>query len=171
MSHQSHSLNLRVLGLLLSMCFVSVWVSRADTPRWFVSPGIKLSYAIGNPSGFTFGWELSVFRTISWKAPDAEDGFIGLALDVDWCKSVSKVHLGIEASQRLVGVCCGPTLIRREGKSYFGFTTTVYSWFVALPYLNYTYAWDAPNVFEVGAFLKIPVQLNGRHYWGGSLGG
>ena len=171
MTGQPQSVSFRFVVLMLTLYVVFVSASRADAPRWFVSPGIKLSYAIGNPSGFTFGWELSVFRTVAWKDPDAEEGFVGLALDVDWCRSVSKVHLGIEGSQRLVGFCCGPTLIRREGKSYFGFTTTVYSWFIALPYLNYTYAWDAPNVFEVGAFLKIPFQLNGRHYWGGSLGG
>jgi hypothetical protein len=80
-------------------------------------------------------------------------------LDVDRAGSTTKFHIGVEGSQRLVGGSIGPTLITQDNQRYFGFTATVYSWYVVYPYFSYTYVGGGTDVGEMGAYLKLPLPL------------
>lgn len=164
-------LSVRAALVICSCCIALASARGAEEARYFISPGIKLGYTFGDPSGFTFGWEVSFFRTFTWHEDNKDEGFIGIALDIDWCKSITKVHVGFEGSHRLLGACLGPTLVVRDEERSMGLTTTVYSWFVALPYISVTYVWGAPHIVELGGYLKIPLQLNGKSYWNMRVGG
>jgi hypothetical protein len=150
------------MGGLLVLIVTSSSLAYEDGPYYFVSPGIKMSYAFGAAGGFSFGWELSVYRTIAWKPRGDEEGYIGIALSIDWCKATTKVQMGFEGSQRIVGVCVGPTLVCRNNTWLFGGSATIYSWFIGLPYYAYTFVPNGTDVHELGAYFKIPIQLNGK---------
>ena len=161
-------------SFLFGLCILTLVTTLdagSEELRLFISPGIKLAYAIGEPSGFTFGWELSIYKTGAWDPKGAEEGYVGLALDIDWCKSTTKYHIGFEGSQRMVGACIGPSAIVRDGKTYFGVTGTVYSWFVFLPYYSYTYVHEASDIHELGGYIKIPIQLTGHSIFDFRVGG
>ena len=150
------------LGGLLVLIVTSSALAHDDGPYYFISPGIKMSYVFGSAGGFSFGWEVSVYRTIAWKSRGDEEGYIGVALSIDWCKSTTKLQLGVEGSQRFVGICLGPSIVIRDSTWHYGASATMYSWFVALPYYTYTFMHGTSDVHELGAFVKIPIQLNGR---------
>jgi hypothetical protein len=151
-----------LIGGLLVLVVTSAALGYEDGPYYFVSPGLKMSYVFGATGGFSFGWELSVYRTIAWKPRGDEEGYIGIALSIDWCKSTTKLHMGFEASQRFLGLCVGPTLVSRDNVWTLGASATIYSWFIGLPYYAYTFVPGATDVHELGAYFKVPIQLNGR---------
>lgn len=149
--------------LMLILVVVAPWLTaRGNEPaRWFVSPGIKLAYAFGESPGFLFGWEVSVFTWTNWDPNGPQEGCIGFVVDWDYCGSISKLHVGFEASQRLVGASLGPTIITQNDSKLWGFTATVYSWFGVLPYYSYTYVRGMSDVHEIGGYLKIPILVSG----------
>jgi hypothetical protein len=166
--------DMRFLSSVICFMIVSASVDLAkadDGPHYFIAPGIKMCYAFGNTSGFSFGWELSVYRTIDWSGDGSEEGMVGIAIDIDWCKSRMKVHVGLEGSQRLVGFCLGPSMVFRDGERQIGMTGTAYTWFLLMPYYSYTYVSGMPDIHEAGTFLKIPIQLNGRSVFRFNVGG
>lgn len=156
---------------LLVLIVTSSGLAYDDGPYYFVSPGIKMSYVFGSEGGFSFGWEVSVYRTIGWKPRGEEEGYVGIALSIDWCKSVTKLQLGFEGSQRFMGLCLGPSLVLREDAGILGVSATLYSWFVVLPYYTYTFLPGYADIHELGGFIKIPIQLNGRSIFAFRVGG
>jgi hypothetical protein len=149
----------RSLAVLLLLVASELVAWARDPDPWFISPGIKLGYAFGEKGGFSFGWEVSVFTWTRWDPDGSRDGVVGVVFDMDRCRSTTKFHIGIEGSQRLVGVSIGPTFITQDQERFFGFTATVYSWYVLYPYFSYTYVGGGTDVGEVGAYLKLPIPL------------
>ena len=92
----------------------------AQSDAYFLSPGIKLSYAFGENGGLVVGLELSFYRVISIRGED--QGFAGFLVDIDKCKDMTKVHFGIEASYRLVGASIGPSMLFTQDWRGFGMT-------------------------------------------------
>ena len=166
--HLGYSSIILALGILvLSVC--TSQTSWAQSKALFLSPGIKMSHAFGEQGGFVFGLELSCYGEIRSRREDLD--LAGFLIDVDWCNNQTRIQLGLEGSHRFVGFSIGPSLILNQEQHTFGVTGTLYSWFIILPYYGYTYVFDKPDIHELGLYIKIPIQISGRRFFGGSLGG
>ena len=159
----------RFLAIVLLILAPGLTAWSGDTAPWFVGPGIRLGYVFGENGGFSFGWELSVFTWTRWDPKGDRDGVVGIVFDMDRCRSTTKFHVGIEGSQRFVGMSIGPTFITRDKERFLGFTATAYGWYIFLPYYSYTFVGGGTDVHEVGDYIKLWIPLTNERLF--SVGG
>jgi hypothetical protein len=141
--------------VILMFCNTSKLYSQ-DERVWF-NPGVKCGYTFGDNGGFTWGYEMSITyqqtRTFGYKNYPY---YIGVVLDIDFCKDMTKIHLGAELAS-LAGLCIGPTWITENGKTDLGFSITPYTGLFLYPYYSFTYRSEKPNIHEIGGYLKLPI--------------
>lgn len=121
-----------------------------------VSAGLKFTYATGKYGGFTWGFELSCIDF-------SNDGaYFGIAADIDFCKSRTKLHLGAEGQPGVLipGVCAGPTLLFDKFGTELGFSVIPYFGLVLYPHINFSYFPESNRFYtELGTYLKWPVSI------------
>ncbi len=139
--------------------------------QWGWSPGVKLGWTFGG--GLTYGLELSFIRlpdlttepgqSLVGAAADAigqlisETWGIVINLDTDFSK-LFKMRVGGEWVGPFLGVEAGPTLVFDNRGAHLGLGIT--PWIGYHMYGYYTYTWlfgRAPNLHELGAYLKAPL--------------
>jgi hypothetical protein len=147
-----------ILMLALGPC---VGLAAGEDGPWFISPGIRMSYSIGERSGFAMGFEVSLFTMVHWQN-GVDFGAAGIILDVDAIGPRRRLHIGVEASYAWVGFSLGPTFVTDSTRRSVGFTATIYSWYWVYPFYSFTWAGSAGTMHDVGAYLKLPIPLGGR---------
>jgi len=120
----------------------------------YINPGLKLGYTFGENGGFTAGIEISY----TWANTNLAWGVLSSA---DWCNGLLKIHLGLEAA-RGVGISIGPSITKKIDTIDYGITVTPFAGFILYPFYSYTWRMTSPNIQEVGAFLKFPIQTSGE---------
>jgi hypothetical protein len=131
-------------------------VSGQTQNNYFFSPGIKLGYAFGENGGFAFGFEGSYIVTGNY----GDDPIYGVVLDYDWSGEIEKFHIGIEYIRHLAGVDLGPTIAWKDGNRYLGFSVIPFVGVLINPYYNYTFLNGEFDLQEVGAYVKVPIQID-----------
>jgi hypothetical protein len=138
-----------VKKILLIALFIGFSTSFAQH-YYYVNPGIKLGYMFGENGGFVFGFELSITRFTE------NDGFIyGYVFDYDITKTVTRLHIGIEASRTLVGLDVGPTFAWIKGEGKMGLSIIPFGGILFYPYYNYTILFPNTTLQEIGSYLKF----------------
>ncbi len=142
--------------LLVLIAFISVAAS-AQPKYTFLNPGISLGYVFGNGGGVVFGFEVSATEWLN------ERLFVGIALKYDmWGESSSKFHSVAEVGMPWLAISFGPSWTSINSDKFVGYTGTVWTGGGILPYYAHTWYSGRENVSEVGAYLKIPLQVGGE---------
>jgi len=129
----------------------------AQNDRVWINPGLKLGYTFGENGGFTWGYELSItFQQETIIRYVKVPYCIGLVLDVDYCKNITKTHFGAEFAS-LGGLCVGPTWISEGGKTDLGFSIIAFTGVILYPAYTYTYRKEKQDIHEIGGYLKLPI--------------
>ncbi len=130
--------------------------------HYFVNPGIKIGYVIGNGGGFIFGTEFS-FVMIK-KEINSNSHHYGFVIDYDYSRDFSRLHFGVEYSYLLLGMDVGPTFGWNNAKKFVGLSVIPFTGIFLFPYYNYTYFTDGITMRDVGTYFKLPLQLDGKRY-------
>ena len=64
----------------------------------------------------------------------------------------------------LIGLTLDRILVYFENKVSGGFSITPYIGILLIPYISYTFVYDKNDIYEIGSYLKLPVQINGKGY-------
>ena len=128
--------------------------------HYFFSPGIKLGYTFGENGGFAFGFEGSFTVTGDY----GDDPIYGVVFDYDWSGEINKTHIGFEYYRWLGGIDIGPTIAWKNGQRYFGFSAIPFIGVLVNPYYNYTFLNGEFGLHEIGAYLKIPIQIDDHRF-------
>lgn len=128
--------------------------------HYFFSPGIKLGYAFGENGGFAFGLEGSFTVTGDY----GDDPIYGIVFDYDWSGEVTKIHIGFEYIRHWGGVDIGPTIAWKNGQRYSGFSVIPFIGALIHPYYNYTFLNGEFDLHEVGAYFKVPIQIDDKRF-------
>jgi hypothetical protein len=148
--------------LFCGLCF-----SQTQLPvetHYFLSPGIKIGYTLGESGGFTYGFEVSYVIT----GQNNLDPAYGFVLDYDWFGKSRKLHLGVEFMRQLGGIDIGPTLVWTNEQLVIGGSVIPFFKFLVAPYINFSYLNNNETLFEVGTYLKAPIQTDIYYYnWKG----
>jgi hypothetical protein len=149
----------------------------AQGEEWGFSPGVKLAWTAGR--GWTYGIEISVIRlpdildaptgSLIQDAIDAGADFItrtyGVVLNVDTnLKGVFKMRVGAEWVGPFIGLEVGPSLVVDGAHgTHLGIGFTPWVGYTVFGYYTYTLVLGpAPNLHELGAYLKSPLLGFGR---------
>lgn len=128
--------------------------------HYYFSPGIKLGYTFGENGGFAFGFEVSFTVTGDY----GDDPIYGVVFDYDWSGEIDKFHIGVEYFHYLGGIDIGPTIAWKDGQKYIGFSAIPFIGVLINPYYNYSYFNSEFDLHEVGAYLKIPLQIDDHRF-------
>jgi len=128
--------------------------------HYIFSPGIKLGYAFGENGGFAFGFEGSFMITGEY----GDDPIYGIVFDYDWGGEINKFHIGFEYIRYLGGLDIGPTIAWKDEQSYLGFSVIPFIGVLINPYYNYTFLNSEFDLHEVGAYLKVPIQIDDHRF-------
>lgn len=156
----------------LALALLGVLATRAQASEWGFSPGVKLGWTPGR--GLVYGVEISVIRlpdildmptgSLIDDAITAGEDFITrtygivLNLDTNW-NGLFKMRLGGEWVGPFVGVEAGPELVvDREHGTHLAFGITPWIGYTVFGYYTYSFIFgDAPNLHELGLYLKSPL--------------
>jgi len=166
--------SMRVLFLVIGILLATG--TRASAAEWGFSPGIKLSWTRGH--GLTYGFEVSVVRL-----PDlleTHSGSLvkdlvhagievitetyGIVFDVDTTfHSLTKMRVGGEWIGPFIGVESGPSLVFDRTGTHAALGLTLWGGYDFYPYYTHSFVLGAPDVGELGAYLKTPLLGFGEH--------
>ena len=144
-----------VLGLILTLHAATG--ANAQQYASFVSPGVSLGYLFGPNGGTVLSFEVSATY---WPS---DRFYYGAVSKLQLFSGNVSVHVGGEGGHAFLGASVGPTWSWIKGERSVGFSTSVYTLAMFMPY--YTYHWypDRTSIDELGCYLKIPMQLAGPH--------
>lgn len=113
----------------------------------WICPGIKLGYRFDD--GFVFGFEVSYVN-------NGNGGFFGGLLAYDYCPKtrLNKFNISVEGGS-IIGVAIGPSFIMSDIGNSFGITSTVYTGYFLMPYINYDLNFTEKSNFEIGSYVKF----------------
>jgi len=149
--------------------------------EWGFSPGVKLGWTPGH--GLTYGIEVSVIRlpdildaptgSLLEDAYNAGVNFItrayGVVLNLDTnFNGLFKLRVGVEWVGPFIGLEAGPSLVvDRERGTHLAIGFTPWLGYTLIGYYTYTFVFGAPNLHELGLYLKSPLlgfgQGTGHH--------
>ncbi|MFZ1979601.1 MAG: hypothetical protein WAV76_16730 [Bacteroidota bacterium] len=122
-------------------------------PVWFISPGVKVGYVLGNNGGFIYGFELSTTVV-------GNRNKYGVFISTEYFHSTSIVHFGIEVFPEVFyGLSIGPSFVTTNQVTKIGVSTTLFGGLFILPYYRFTYVSDSLCMHEVGTFLKLTIPM------------
>ena len=128
--------------------------------HYFFNAGIKLGYALGENGGFVFGFEGSITGTGVY----GDDPIYGIVFNYDWSGEITKLHIGFEYIRYVGGLDIGPTFAWKNGQRYAGFSVIPFIGALFHPYYNYTFLNSEFDLNEVGAYLKLPLQIDDHRF-------
>jgi hypothetical protein len=148
-------------GIPKMMIFVvclEVAAASAQEYGTFISPGINLAYIRGEHGGFVLGFEISA---TTWPS---EGFYWGLAAKYDIWGNGHKFHLAAEARiHTVLSFSIGPAWSTIDEDRYVGYTGTLFTGLVLMPYYSYTSCSNDINLIEYGTYIKAPIQVGGPH--------
>jgi hypothetical protein len=163
---------LALILLLLTMA------APAAAEEWGFSPGVKLAWTPGR--GITYGIEVSVIRLPDIIDPktgdlvaDAIDGGIqfitktyGVVVNFETTfKGMTQFRVGGEWVGPFIGLEVGPAIVYQRGHgTHLGLGFTPWVGYGIIGFYTFTWAFgDAPNMHELGLYLKAPLLGFGPH--------
>ena len=141
--------------LLLALLFLPASEAMGQQYGTFVNPGLSLGYLFGPDGGTVLSFEVSATY---WPS---DRFYYGALAKVQLFYGNVSLHVAGEGGHSLVGASIGPTWSWIHGKRSVGFSTSMYTLAMFMPY--YTYHWypDRSPLGELGCYLKIPLQVAG----------
>jgi len=143
---------------LLSALLIFGASGASAQPNEFLNVGLRLGWMLGDTGGPILGFEASY----TWL--DSDTFTHGPVVGADYHLGDVRIHAGYElVAPRLPigGIEVGPTLRVGRNATELGVHSTVFIGLYGYPYYSAT-LYGSGVTQEVGAFLKLPVQIDDR---------